>query len=387
MTNITIKFQQVWVRSFKKAVYSCCIANLVGDAKPEIIGCSFSAEMRAFDLKGNEILATKFSPKITTFKIASISTKGKAELVSGDLDGFIRVVDLNGDPVWTTSLKSPVICMDVGDLFGDERQEIIAGLENTTLVVIGNDGNIALQFSAAEPIVDCAIARLNDAPDAKIALLLRSGKIVYVDVNGNITPGFELEERGTSIAFMEFRSQQPLLVIGDRNGVIRMFTPEGDIVGKNELGQKVGCIDGFASSGTEGSDMLLAAAAGSDLYLFKLASEKASDAPVETNAGYVRRKSMKESQALIEQNAVAKIQKMMKVSKRIRIDMMREALGMDMKTFSDKMIDWAAQFHFNIDGDYVDFDSEDADVNGFLSTLDGYFADWNQKVKTKQGKI
>ena len=38
-----------------------------------------------------------------------------------------------------------------------------------------------------------------------------------------------------------------------------------------------------------------------------------------------------------EKEAVKKIQKMMQVSKRLRVDMMREALGMDMKAFSTKM--------------------------------------------------
>ncbi|HME54186.1 MAG TPA: WD40 repeat domain-containing protein [Candidatus Lokiarchaeia archaeon] len=384
MTNsIAIKFQQVWVRSFKKAVYSCSIANLVGNSKPEVIACSFG-EMRAFDLKGNEMLTTKFSPKITTLKIASITTKDAIELVSGDTDGFIHVVDMNGDQLWTTNLKSPVICMDVGNLVGDDRNEIVAGLENTALTVLGNDGSIALQFSATEPVVDCAIARLQNAPDARIAVLLKSGKVVYIDVDGNITPGFDLEERGTSIAFIEFRSQ-PFIIVGDRNGVIRIFTPDGEIVGKNELGEKINCIDGFAMSGTETSDFLVATASNANLYLFKLVADKFPEGPVEKDAGYVRRKSMKESQALIEQQAVTKIQKMMKVSKRIRIDMMREALGMDMKSFSDKMIDWAAQFNFSIDGDYVDF--ENADTDGFLTTLDGYFTDWNQNAKTKKGKI
>jgi hypothetical protein len=371
MTNMTIKFQQVWVRTFKKNIYSCTIANLVGDIKPEIVGCSFSAEMRAFDLKGNEILATQFSPKITTFKIASITKKGSVELVSGDLDGFIHVLDLNGEPVWTTNLKSPVICMDVGELFGDDRKEVVAGLENTTLNVIGNDGTVTLQFSAGEPIMDCAIGRLSDAPDAKIAALLRSGKVVYIDMDGNIKPGFTLEERGSSISFIEFH-EQPLFVIGDKSGVVRIFTSGGEIVGKIELGEKINSIDGFTQPSIENGDLMLAIASGANLYLFKLLADKSPEAPVETDAGYVRRKSMKESQAMIEQQAVAKIQKMMRVSKRIRLDMMREALGMDTKSFSDKMIDWADEFHFNIDGDYVDF--EEADVNGFLTTLDGYFA-------------
>nr|MDO8110179.1 WD40 repeat domain-containing protein [Candidatus Sigynarchaeota archaeon] len=384
MTSITIKFQQVWTRQFKKTVYSCCIANLVGDVKPEIVGCSFSAEMRAFDLKGTEIFATEFSPNITTFKPAAVTGKGRVELVSGDLDGFIHVMDMNGKPVWTTNLKSPVLCMDIGDMFGDERKEIVAGLENNKLVVLGNDGSVALEFTLDEPIVDCAVSWLKNVPDARIAVLLRSGKVIFIDQDGKTSPAFTLEERGTSIAFIQFRST-PLFAVGDRSGNLRLYTTEGEVVGKQELKQKIGCIDSFTEFGVVGNDVLLAVAATTDLYLFKLVADRFADEPVETSASYIRRASIKQNQERIEKEAVQKIQKMMQVSKRLRIDMMREALGMDLKTFSDKMIDWAGQFGFHIDGDFVDF--ENADVNGFISTLDGYFADWNTKTKTKQGKI
>ncbi|MEX2716458.1 MAG: hypothetical protein Q6370_009175 [Candidatus Sigynarchaeota archaeon] len=379
-----LKFQQAWSRSFKKAIYSCAIANLVGDQKPEIVGCSFSAEMRVFDLKGNELFATEFSPSITTFKPASVTKKGAVELVSGDMDGFVRVMDMNGNPVWTTNVKSPVICMELGDLHGDARKEIVVGLENKKIVVIDNSGAIELEFAMEEAIVDIAIAWLKNVPDARIAVLLRSGSVVMLDLAGRLVPAFKIEERGTSIAFVQYRSHS-FIAIGDKAGALRIYTPEGEIVGKIELGAKVGCIDGFTGFGAEGGDVLLAASAGSELYLFRIEAERLAPEPVETSAAYVRRMTIKDSQAIIEKEAVSKIKKMMQVSKRLRVDMMRDALGIDTKTFSSKMIDWAAQFGFQIDGDYVDFST--GDTNGFINELDSYFTDWAQKTKTKQGKI
>ena len=76
-----VKVKPVWSRQFKRTVYSCIIADLLGDPNPEIIGCSFSAEMKAFDLKGNEVFLTEFSSNITSFKIASISQERSIELI------------------------------------------------------------------------------------------------------------------------------------------------------------------------------------------------------------------------------------------------------------------------------------------------------------------
>jgi hypothetical protein len=384
MTTTKLKFQQAWNRSFKKSIYSCAIANLVGTEKPEIVGCSFSAEMRVFDLKGNELFTTEFSPSITTFKPAAVTKKGVVELVSGDMDGFVRVMDMNGNPMWTTNVKSPVICMELGDLHGDARKEIVVGLENKKIIIIDNSGAIELEFAMDEPVVDIAIAWLKNVPDARIAILLRSGAVLLLDLAGKLIPAFKIEERGTSISFVQFRTHS-FFAVGDKAGILRIYTPDGEIVGKVELGEKVGCIDSFTPFGSEGSDVLLAAGAGTELYLFKIEAERLAEEPVETSTTYVRRMSIKDSQAIIEKEAIRKIQKMMQVSKRLRVDMMREALGMDMKDFSSKMIDWAAQFGFQIDGDYVNF--ENGDVKGFITELDSYFTEWNQKAKTKQGKI
>ena len=44
---------------------------------------------------------------------------------------------------------------------------------------------------------------------------------------------------------------------------------------------------------------------------------------------------------------------MMSVSTSIRLDMMREILGMKSLEFSRNLIDWAVDFGFIIDGDYI----------------------------------
>ncbi len=84
----------------------------------------------------------------------------------------------------------------------------------------------------------------------------------------------------------------------------------------------------------------------------------------------------------LEQGAVEKIRKMLAVSTRLKLDLMQRALGLDADTFSNKIFDWAAEFKFKIDGDYVVI--EGGDVTGFISKLDAEFADWSNK---KGGKI
>ncbi len=68
---------------------------------------------------------------------------------------------------------------------------------------------------------------------------------------------------------------------------------------------------------------------------------------------------------------IDKIWKMLSVTTRIKMDMLQKALGLDTTTFNDKIFDWAAAFHFKIDGDFVVI--EGGDVEGFISKLEDEF--------------
>ena len=54
-----------------------------------------------------------------------------------------------------------------------------------------------------------------------------------------------------------------------------------------------------------------------------------------------------------EKSLIKKIETMLKVSTRIKLNMMREALGIDEKIFSEKIFEWAEKFDFVIDGEYL----------------------------------
>ncbi len=76
-----------------------------------------------------------------------------------------------------------------------------------------------------------------------------------------------------------------------------------------------------------------------------------------------------------------KLQKMLAVSTRIKMDMIQRALGLDADTVSNKIFEWAAEFNFKIDGDSVVIAG--GDVAGFISKLDAEFADWGKKDEKK----
>ncbi len=88
-----------------------------------------------------------------------------------------------------------------------------------------------------------------------------------------------------------------------------------------------------------------------------------------------------QAQKQLEAGAIDKIRKMLAVSTRIKMDMMQRVLGLDTDTFSNKIFDWAAEFKFKIDGDFVVI--EGGDVAGFISKLDTEFADWGKKNEGK----
>ena len=64
---------------------------------------------------------------------------------------------------------------------------------------------------------------------------------------------------------------------------------------------------------------------------------------------------------------------------------MRKILKMDEDTFNDRIVDWAEEFGFHIDGQYVNFAG--SDVSGFIKELNAKFAQWGQLETTGLGKV
>ncbi|MFX0076955.1 MAG: hypothetical protein ACFE96_16030, partial [Candidatus Hermodarchaeota archaeon] len=70
----------------------------------------------------------------------------------------------------------------------------------------------------------------------------------------------------------------------------------------------------------------------------------------------------------IEKGSIEKVKRMVKVSDRINLDMMRTALKMDKEVFSEKIFEWADKFDFRIDADMLIVNKEK--VGEFFDALE-----------------
>ena len=68
-----------------------------------------------------------------------------------------------------------------------------------------------------------------------------------------------------------------------------------------------------------------------------------------------------------EKEKIDRIKSMIQVSNKLRLDMIRTALDMDDKLFTEKVFQWAKQFNFIIDGDYLIINQDTA--TEFLNDL------------------
>lgn len=87
----------------------------------------------------------------------------------------------------------------------------------------------------------------------------------------------------------------------------------------------------------------------------------------------------------LEKDLIEKIKKIIKVSTRFRLDMMRDILGIDEIIFNDKILNWARDFNFKIDGDYLIINKDTA--LDFINELEKQFKMWEKPEKEKIKKI
>ena len=77
-----------------------------------------------------------------------------------------------------------------------------------------------------------------------------------------------------------------------------------------------------------------------------------------------------------EREAVEKLKNMMEVSDRLNVDIVRQTLGLDKATFNTKLFEWAKQFNFRIDGDFIIINNNT--IDDFIDALDEQFTIWEQ---------
>jgi hypothetical protein len=69
-----------------------------------------------------------------------------------------------------------------------------------------------------------------------------------------------------------------------------------------------------------------------------------------------------------EKEKIKKIKTMLKVSNRLKLKMLRIALGLEKESFNNKIFEWAKKFDFAIDGDYIIINKDTA--SSFLNHLE-----------------
>jgi len=87
----------------------------------------------------------------------------------------------------------------------------------------------------------------------------------------------------------------------------------------------------------------------------------------------LERKSRQETIAA----AATKLKDLLRVSNRVRIGMVREFTGLDDKRFLEQLVQWAAEYKFKIDGEYVV--TEGGNVDEFVRNIDAMFEAWDKE--------
>jgi len=98
-----------------------------------------------------------------------------------------------------------------------------------------------------------------------------------------------------------------------------------------------------------------------------------------------RREAERKEAERKEKEAMDKLKQIVSISERISLSMMRDILELDEKTFNQRIIDWAAEFNFTIDGEYLNVNKET--VDDFIDALDRQFAMWGKTEQERNGKI
>jgi len=91
----------------------------------------------------------------------------------------------------------------------------------------------------------------------------------------------------------------------------------------------------------------------------------------------------------LEKERREKLKMALKVSNRIKMEIVRDALEMDSTSFNKQIIQWANEYGFKIDGDYLLIKDEDKDpfINDLVKELDRKFKEWGKVETEKIGKM
>lgn len=86
-----------------------------------------------------------------------------------------------------------------------------------------------------------------------------------------------------------------------------------------------------------------------------------------------------QQQEQLQQQRLAKLATIVRVSRRLEVSRMAEVLKMKESDLWDFIFDWAEEFNFKIDKDIIEFDVDKTD--DFIATLDSEFKKWEKSTE------
>ncbi len=98
---------------------------------------------------------------------------------------------------------------------------------------------------------------------------------------------------------------------------------------------------------------------------------------------YCQRKKTKSYRE--DKEKIKKIEEIMIESDSLSLDTLRDTLKMDAHTFSNKILDWAIEYGFEIDGDYLITNKNT--LSDFIDELDKYFTLWKKESSIPKKKV
>jgi len=88
---------------------------------------------------------------------------------------------------------------------------------------------------------------------------------------------------------------------------------------------------------------------------------------------------------MINTERLSQLKKTLQVSTKLSMNRLQDSLQMADQEFNRKIVDWAHEFGFTIEGEYVIVNQ--STVSDFLESLDNQFSEWSQSTRSKESKI
>lgn len=87
----------------------------------------------------------------------------------------------------------------------------------------------------------------------------------------------------------------------------------------------------------------------------------------------------------INKATIEKLRKILEISDSIKIEQMRNMLNLDKKTFDENLLNWAVEFGFRIDREYINISN--ASIDDFIIKLEAQFDLWEKRETAAIGKL